>query len=106
MALQRIWIGSIGPYLYDDSAPYPNESGIFVRGVRSTGQLQIDEAADPTIDEHVIRVKDLTGTGIGDIVVPIGYRLKFLGTPSYEMLWDGTYLVHIVGGVVVRRTQP
>jgi len=57
MSIQEIWLGQIGPYLYDDGSVIEvNEQELPAEGITVTGQMRILE--DPTDDYHVIRKID------------------------------------------------
>ena len=50
MAIKEVWIGSVGPYLYDDAA---------FHGIHTDGQLLVETA--PTDANHVARQTDVGG---------------------------------------------
>lgn len=50
MTIRYVSLGSVGPYIYDDSD---------FDGLHTTGQLAVEEA--PTEPEHVMRLADMTG---------------------------------------------
>jgi len=76
MATKYYWIGSTGPFKYDDTSVV-NDSGLLYDGatapdqapVITTGQLNIKEA--PTLGTHVLRSDDVGGGGlVGDVSGP------------------------------------
>lgn len=63
MATKKIYFGSVGPFLYDDTDPVNDPDGDFAgeshKALVTDGQQLIGEApVDPT---HVVRLQDLTG---------------------------------------------
>jgi len=69
MAIRKVYIGSIGPFLYDDSNPiddpdFPAEN---YKGLVTDGHLYVKET--PTDDKHVLRKEDIGGI-TGDVVGP------------------------------------
>ena len=74
MADQYYWIGSIGPFKYDDATPV-NDANLVFDGIAApdaspiitTGQLQVSEA--PTLSDHVLREADIGGL-VGDVSGP------------------------------------
>lgn len=66
MAVRKVWLGSVGPYLFDDESELTDDDldvGTLVQGMTSTGQLNI--TGTPTEDSHVLRYGD-----ISTIIVP------------------------------------
>ena len=62
MARRKIYIGSVGPFLYDDDAPIHDQDGDFAgedfAGVVTDGQLLVE--GSPTNPLHLVRLQDLT----------------------------------------------
>lgn len=60
MTERKIYIGSIGPFLYDDESPIEDKDGDFsglnYQGLVTSGQLYISDP--PTDDNHVLRKGD------------------------------------------------
>lgn len=60
MATKRVYVGSLGPHLYDDTdlATDPDDTfaGYTREGIMLDGQIILLE--DPTDDKHVIRLED------------------------------------------------
>jgi hypothetical protein len=58
---QKVWIGSIGPLLYDDDVPIDDVDGdlpgAMIQGLTTTGQISVETA--PSQPNNVIRVEDL-----------------------------------------------
>jgi hypothetical protein len=77
---QHFYAGSMGPYIYDDEDTYTSDATPFQGENRmafaSTGQGKILEA--PTEDEHVVRLKDMTGTFLENRTPPTSIS-KFVG---------------------------
>ena len=63
MAERKFYIGSLGPFLYDDDAeildPDGDFAGSYHDAVVTNGQLRI--GTNPSISTHVIRLSDLHG---------------------------------------------
>ena len=61
MARKKVYIGSVGPYLYDDAKSIDDPDGDFAgednRALVTDGQLFVEQA--PTADEEVVRLADL-----------------------------------------------
>ena len=61
MALQKIYIGSVGPFLYEDTDPINDVDSDFAGEDRNAlttgGQLLIEGA--PTNLNHIVRLQDL-----------------------------------------------
>ena len=61
MARQKIYIGSVGPFLYDDDAPIHDQDGDFAgedfSALITGGQLIVEGA--PTNPLHLVRLQDL-----------------------------------------------
>jgi len=87
MAIKRVWLGSVGPFLYDDAGTY--EDGVLNRALRTEGQLQID--SEPIVDKNALRLMDI------DYVVGI-VEVDDIDDPSPELatkraLRDGALIV-------------
>lgn len=54
MAVREVWLGSIGPFLYDDADTYPDSSTL--TGLRAES-IKINEA--PTDPDHAVRLVDI-----------------------------------------------
>lgn len=61
MAERKLYMGSVGPFLYDDDVPIDDADGDFVgedcHAVVTSGQIYVEAA--PTNPNHVARVSDL-----------------------------------------------
>jgi hypothetical protein len=70
MALQKIYIGSVGPFLYEDTDPINDVDGDFVgedcNALATGGQLLVEEA--PTNNNHIVRLQDLVNMFIPTFV--------------------------------------
>ncbi len=44
MTLKRIWIGSVGPFLFDDAETYKDDPTMVHKGIRSEGPLSLDDS--------------------------------------------------------------
>ena len=68
MTIRRVWLGSTGPFLFDDSVLYIDEAGVIAPdnqcAIATDGQIVVQNA--PTSPVHVIRKQDLDDA-IGDI---------------------------------------
>jgi len=85
MAQKRFWIGSLGPFFYDDTDALHDPDGVISdtqKTVYSEGQVHIDEA--PTEDNHVLRKKDLEAALVSGMIlmwsgaveaIPVGWVL-------------------------------
>lgn len=64
MAEQKVWIGSVGPFLYDDTDMIDDVDGDLPTathsGLVTTGQMIVSEA--PSTDDNVLRMQDVTET--------------------------------------------
>jgi|LGOV01.1.fsa_nt_gb hypothetical protein len=69
MALRKLYIGSVGPFLYDDADPIDDPDGDFAgedyKGLVTNGQMLVE--APPTQDNEVIRQIDIDHR----IVIPV-----------------------------------
>lgn len=57
MAVKQVWIGSFGPYPYDDAEFMPGSTTQLQTALRTGGQLEVAEA--PSAVNHVVRKEDL-----------------------------------------------
>lgn len=65
MAEQKTWVGSVGPFIYDDTDQYNTETDNpdspedleLLQGIRTTGQILVESAG--TDPNHVLRVGDI-----------------------------------------------
>lgn len=62
MAERKVWVGSSGPFLYDDTDLIDDEdgdlAGLSIASISTTGQMQVMTA--PSINGHVLRMEDVT----------------------------------------------
>lgn len=62
MAEQKVWMGSVGPFLYDDTDLIDDVDGDMPSathsGIVTTGQMIINQA--PSVDGNVLRMQDVT----------------------------------------------
>jgi len=58
MAIRELYLGSVGPLLYDDADVYDGTI-IPMKGVYTTGKMRAGTA--PTNNDEVVRLQDLTG---------------------------------------------
>jgi hypothetical protein len=70
MATKRVWLGSLGPHLYDDTEVVDDEDDIMTgytrEGIMVEGQVLALES--PTLDPHMVRLEDkLAGDLLGNI---------------------------------------
>lgn len=67
MATRKVWIGSVGPFLYDNTDEIEDDDlpggSVPQGGMTTTGQMIVTEA--PTEDGHILRFED-----ISSIIVP------------------------------------
>lgn len=94
MTIKKIWLGSVGPYLYDDSAqisdPYGLVSGVQA-GLVTTGHISC--LAAPTEEYHVLRKGELDGYDPTTGLSP--------GAITSDFLADLSILAkHIASGVI------
>jgi hypothetical protein len=99
MATKRVWLGSLGPHLYDDTEVVDDEDDIMTgytrEGLMVEGQILTLEA--PTLDAHAVRLEDkLAGDLLGNIgattnvilganhSVSYARKLHILGTLTLE----------------------
>jgi hypothetical protein len=61
VAQKKVWVGSVGPYLFEDTEVYadPDIPGVVMHGLVTTSQIHVTEAA--TDPEHLVRVDDFLG---------------------------------------------
>lgn len=71
MAIKKVYIGSVGPYQYDDADPIDDVDGDFPgenqRAVTTNAQMLISTA--PSVGEEVVRLVDLTGVLLTPVAV-------------------------------------
>lgn len=86
MAEQQVWLGSVGPFLYDDAAFF---------AVRTSGQLRVDTA--PTLGTHVLRRDDLATSAwpVGSVFIAV------VSTNPGTLLGFGTWVAFGTGRVLV-----
>ena len=70
MALKKVYLGSVGPFVYDDANPVNDPDGDFPgedhKAITTNGQILVDQA--PAADEEVLRLVDLGGGTAGFII--------------------------------------
>jgi len=68
MAVKKVWLGSTGPFLFDDAVLYIDEEGVIApdnqQAIATNGQIVVQSA--PSSPVHVVRKQDLDDA-IGDI---------------------------------------
>lgn len=73
MALRKLYIGTVGPFLYDDADLIDDEDGDFAgenyKGLVTNGQLIVEEA--PTDPSHVMRKVDEYDPGGSDTDITV-----------------------------------
>ena len=69
MAKKKVWIGSVGPYVYDDVNTYADAVGQV--GLRTEGKM-LSEGV-PTNPDDVIRLSDIGGA----VTVPESHAFFF-----------------------------
>lgn len=61
MALKKVYFGSLGPFIYDDTSPVNDPDGDFAgedhKAITTDGQLHVEQS--PVANEEVIRLVDL-----------------------------------------------
>ena len=61
MAVKKVWLGSTGPFLFDDQVLYIDEEGVIAPdnqcAIATNGQIVVQSA--PTSDVHVVRKLDM-----------------------------------------------
>ncbi len=89
MAERRVWIGSVGPFLFDDADNLYDETESPIgkqRGVRTDSSIAA--AQKPTNDDEVIRMEDVGDGSVvnGDIIdldyTPANYSPSTTGTEA------------------------
>lgn len=96
MAQQLYWLGSQGPFYFDDSLTV-GESVLPERALTTESQIYLGTA--PSANENAVRKGDLTGAGIGTVVIPNGSALVLKGPsgkPDLYLRWDGDVLRALV----------
>jgi len=62
MTIQKVYVGSVGPFLYDDTDPINDADGDFAsedcNAISSNGQLLVE--GTPTNPNHAVRLQDLS----------------------------------------------
>ena len=101
MALRKVYIGSVGPFLYDDTDPIDDADGDFAgedsRGLITNGQLIVEEA--PSKPGHVLRQEDgyVPGGSDTDITVVTAIQTGGAGGVGFQYK---TRLLTIDGGII------
>ena len=106
MADQYYWIGTTGPFKYDDATPvndvnlvYDGANAPDASPIITTGQLQISTA--PTLGTHVLREEDIGGI-VGDVSGPAGATdnaVARFDTATGKLLQDSLFIVDDTGHV-------
>lgn len=113
MAVHHVWLGSIGPFIYNDELPLNDPDNLTdstEQGLVTTGQVSV--LSPPTADPHLVRAEDLRAalpSGIitmwsGSIAsIPTGWLLcnGTNGTPNLSdrfILASGTNAPGTTGG--------
>jgi hypothetical protein len=107
MADQYYWVGTVGPFKYDDATPV-NDVNLVYDGlvapdaspIVSTGQIQI--ATAPTVGTHVLREDDIGGI-VGDVNGPAGatdHAAARFDTATGKLLQNSTVIIDDSGGIV------
>lgn len=86
MARTRVWIGSQGPYYFDDTDQF---------ALRTEGQIYL--ATTPTSDNHGVRLTDL-GNLTGDIMVGTNHKVFLTDDKSVYLTCSGSYVRIIANG--------
>ena len=107
MADQYYWLGSVGPFKYDDASPV-NDAGLLFDGVAAPNQAQVittgqlNVATAPVADGNVLRWDDLDSGLVGDVSGPAGATdnavARFDGATG-KLLQDSVVLVDNTGNV-------
>ena len=86
MTIRRVWLGSTGPFLFDDSVLYNDIDGVISpdnqQAIATDGQILVQTA--PYSDYHVVRKVELDNLGV----------ILGLGTMAYQ----NANAVAIIGG--------
>jgi len=87
MALKKIYFGSLGPYLYDDTDdvndPDGDFSGLTRKGIVTDDQIYVGTA--PTSDDHVVRLTDVSTTVLNKYIIETGVSVV-IGTNEQTLL--------------------
>ena len=86
MAKKSFWIGTTGPFYFDDAEPQQDVSGTLPVGTNQAaiiteGQMRVLTA--PVLDDEVLRLDDV-GVNTGDVVGPVS------ATNEAVVRFDGT----------------
>lgn len=66
MALQEYWVGSVGPFYFDDADLYPG-TAITMKGIHSTGTIygdRVQSGTAPVAPIDCVRLIDLIGAAL------------------------------------------
>lgn len=101
MALKKLYIGTVGPFLYDDTDLIDDEDGDFAgethKGIVTDGQLIVEKA--PTDPNHVMRKTDEYNPGGSDTDITVVTVIQ-VGGAGEEKLQYKTRNLTIDGGIV------
>jgi len=85
MAQKKLYIGSLGPYFYDDAVALDDPDGDFAgedhQAIVSDGQILLETA--PVLNEEVVRLVDLVGLVNARILAPL--VVADIDTPDAEL---------------------
>lgn len=121
MAERLYYIGTTGPFFFNDEETYLNPEDIdfpvdeavaldpitgdplVQHGLYTDGPVRVNKA--PVADNDILRKVDLLG-GIGDVTVPAGFSLIFKGVspvPDCKLVYTNGMLIIFIGTIVVAR---
>ena len=87
MALKKVYIGSVGPFLYDDEDTIDDVDGDFTdltrKGIVTDDQIYVGTA--PTSDDHVVRLTDVGATILNKYIIETGDNIV-IGTNEQTLL--------------------
>lgn len=93
MAVKKVWLGSTGPFLFDDAVPYIDPDGTMFpdnqNAIATDGQLLVNEPA--TSPTHVVRKADLDATvgNIDALVARVAALEAKFSAVSFTMAYEG-----------------
>lgn len=93
MAIKHIWIGSYGPFIYDDTVPVVDNLGVLPAGTTQqgavgNGQIRLTQA--PVGGDEIVRLDDLDGRVFAAVEV------ADIDNPDAEL----NLIASVVGGMV------
>jgi hypothetical protein len=99
MATKKVWLGSVGPHLYNDAADAISDpdlpAGTDQHAMVTTGQVWVGAA--PSVDQHAMRKMDMLNS-----VWPVGsVFIAVVPTNPNTLLGSGTWAAFATGRVLI-----